>query len=88
MTDEISQIVMSVIGALLSAGFGGLSVWMFKLDERVFTLSTDVATRAEIDRRLDAIEKTVNEVAVFVKSRRELVRRGDLHEEDHHHMEG
>lgn len=77
MSGEVPQVVMSVIGALLSAGFGGLSVWMFKLDERVFNLSTDVATRAEIDRRLDVIEKTVNEVSVIVKSRRAIVRHTD-----------
>lgn len=81
MSGGVMDIVMAVLGALLSAGFGGLAAWMFKLDERVFTLSTEVATRVEIDRRLDAIEKAVSEVSIYVKSRRNLIRRTDLHEE-------
>jgi hypothetical protein len=59
------QIMMPLIAAAISA----LVAWVFKLDDRVFTLSSQVATREDVVRIEEKISKLTDAVIEAERSR-------------------
>ena len=76
--NETMNVMLSFLVPIMTAAIGALTMWMFKLDERLFSLSSSVATREEITRRLDkmelellGLERTLNELAASIGRRRD-----------------
>lgn len=45
----INNLMLPVMIAVLSAGLGGLTTWILKLDERVFELGQQIVTQQQLD---------------------------------------
>ena len=58
--------ILPMLLLLATASIGALTTWLFKVDDRLFSLSRDVPTRseiqilrAELNSRLDRIDSTL-----------------------------
>ncbi|MBI1207517.1 MAG: hypothetical protein GC191_09555 [Azospirillum sp.] len=55
--------VLPVLFVLLTAIVTGLTSWMFKVDDRLYALTREVPTRAELNTRLDRIDQALASLA-------------------------
>lgn len=58
--DRNNNVANGIILAVVVAMLGGLSTWMFKLDDRQFELRSNVVTRAELQKSIGDLENRMD----------------------------
>ena len=51
----------SILTAVLIIVCGGLTTWLFKLDDRQFNLQSQIVTRVELNRTVSNLENRMNQ---------------------------